>query len=441
MKDFMPNRRSLLKGGASVLAGAATLSADQLMGFAKAWAQTAQWKPEAGAKINLLRWKRFVEAEDQAFMNMIQAFTKATGVEVNVSNESYDDIQPKASVAANTGQGLDMVWGLYSLPHLFPDKCTDVTDVANYLGGKYGGWAPSALAYGKSKEKWIGIPVACTGALMNYRIGAMEKAGFKEFPKDNAGFLELCKGLNKNGTPAGMAIGHASGDANTWMHWALWSNGGYLVDKNDKVIIDSPETAKALEYVKQLYDNFIPGTASWNDSSNNKAFLAGQLHCTVNGISIYVTAQKENKAIADDMNHAYMPIGPAGKPTELHLPFTMLTFNFTKYPQACKALTAFMLEADQFNPWVAAAQGYLSHFLLAYDANPIWTADPKRTVYRDVAKRTLTPAGLGTLGENAAAAIADFIVVDMFANYCTGRETVKGSISNAEKQAKRLYRS
>jgi multiple sugar transport system substrate-binding protein len=441
MTAFMPNRRSLLLGGASVLAGAATLTVDQLTGFAQAWAQTAQWKPEKGAKINLLRWKRFVEAEDVAFMNMIQAFTKATGVQVNVSNESYDDIQPKASVAANTGQGLDMVWGLYSLPHLFPDKCVDVTDVANYLGGKYGGWAPSALAYGKSKDKWIGIPVACTGALMNYRISSIEKAGFKEFPKDNAGFLELCKGLAKNGTPAGMALGHASGDANTWLHWALWSHGGYLVDKNDKVIINSPETMKALEYVKALYETFIPGTASWNDSSNNKAFLAGQLHVTCNGISVYVTAKKENKAIADDMNHAYMPIGPVGKPTELHLPFTMLTFKSSKYPQACKALTAFMLEADQFNPWVTSAAGYLSHFLLAYDNNPIWTSDPKNTVYRDVAKRTLTPGGLGTLGENAAAAIADFIVVDMFANYCTGREDAKGSIAFAERQAKRLYRS
>ena len=441
MSYFTPDRRSLLKGGAATLAATATMSADQLLGYAKAWAQTAQWKPEAGAKINLLRWKRFVEAEDQAFMSMIQAFSKATGVEVNVSNESYDDLQPKASVAANTGQGLDMVWGLYSLPHLFPDKCVDVSDVAAYLGGKYGGWAPSAEAYGKSKDKWIGIPVACTGALFNYRISSMEKAGFKEFPKDTAGFLELCKALNKNGTPAGMALGHASGDANTWMHWALWSHGGYLVDKNDKVIINSPETMKALEYVKALYETFIPGTASWNDSSNNKAFLAGQLHCTVNGISVYVTASRENKAIAEDMNHAYMPIGPAGKPTELHLPFTMLTFKFSKYPNACKALTAFMLEADQFNPWVSAAQGYLSHFLLAYDNNPIWTADPKRTVYRDVAKRTLTPGGLGSLGENAAAAIADFLVVDMFANYCTGREDAKGAIAFAERQAKRLYRS
>ena len=49
--------------------------------------------------------------------------------------------------------------------------------------------------------------------------------------------------------------------ANTWLHWALWAHGGNLVDKNDKVIINSPETVKALEFVKALYENFIPGTA------------------------------------------------------------------------------------------------------------------------------------------------------------------------------------
>jgi multiple sugar transport system substrate-binding protein len=438
MTNFTPDRRTLLRGSALTLAAAATMSADQLLGYAKAWAQTTQWKPEAGAKINLLR---FVEAEDIAFMKIVDAFQKATGVTISVTNESYEDVQPKASVAANTGQGLDMVWGLYSLPHLFPTKVLDVADVADYLGGKYAGWTASAEAYCKAGNKWVGIPVATTGGLVNYRIEACEKAGFKEFPKDTAGFLELCKGLNKNGTPAGMALGHASGDANGWLHWALWSHGGNVVDKNDKVIINSPETAAALEYVKQLYATFIPGTVSWNDSSNNKAFLAGQLHCTVNGISIYVAAKKENPAIAADMNHAYLPVGPIGKPTELHLAFPVLVFNFTKYPNACKAFTAFMLESDQFNPWLEAAQGYLSHFLLAYDKNPVWTADPKTTPYRDVAKRTLTPAGLGTLGENASAAISDFILVDMFANYCTGREDIKGSIASAERQLKRIYRA
>jgi len=438
-KKLEMNRRSILKGSAAAAAVGVT-GADQLLNFATAWAQSSPFKPEPKARINVLRWRRFVEAEDKAFMAMVDAFQKATGVSVNISNESFDDIQPKASVAANTGQGLDMVWGLYSLPHLFPEKCLDMSDVANYLGKKYGGWFPSAEAYGKSKGKWIGIPVATTGGLVNYRKSACEKAGFKEFPKDTAGFLELVKALKKNNTPAGMALGHASGDANTWLHWALWSHGGNLVDKNDKVIINSPETAKSLEYVKALYDNFIPGTASWNDSSNNKAFVAGELYLTCNGISVYVTANREAKQIAEDMDHAYMPIGPVGRPTELHLAFPILTFSFTKFPNACKAFAAFMQEKENFDPWIEAASGYLSHFLGAYDNNPVWTKDPKNTVYRDVAKRTLTPAGLGTLGEKAAAAIADFVVVDMFANYCTGREDVKGAMKIAERQAQRIYR-
>jgi multiple sugar transport system substrate-binding protein len=343
-------------------------------------------------------------------------------------------------VAANTGQGLDIVWGLYSLPFLFPSKCVDMTDVADYVGKKGGGWSKSGEDYGKLDGKWIGVPVAATGALVNYRVAAMEKAGHKEFPKDLGGFADLVKGLNKNGTPAGMALGHASGDANTWLHWALWAHGGNLIDKNNKVIVNSPETAKALEYVKGLYDNFIPGTASWNDSSNNKAFLAGQLHMTVNGISIYVTAKRENPQIAEDMNHAHLPAGLDGKTKEMNLGFPILVFNFTKFPQACKAFTAFMLDPDQLNPWVEAAQGYLSPFLLGFNKNPIWTADPKNTPYRDVAETSLTPAGIGQMGENAAAAIADFVVVDMFSNYCTGREDVKTAMASAQRSARRIFR-
>ncbi len=70
----------------------------------------------------------------------------------------------------------------------------------------------------------------------------------------------------------------------------------------------------------------------------------------------------------------------------------------------------------------------------------MWTADPKRTLFRDVAKRSLTPGGLGSLGEKAASAIADFIIVDMFANAATGREDIKGAIAVAERQLKRIYR-
>jgi multiple sugar transport system substrate-binding protein len=113
--------------------------------------------------------------------------------------------------------------------------------------------------------------------------------------------------------------------------------------------------------------------------------------------------------------------------------------TYTKYPQACKALMAFMMEADQYDRWVEAAQGYLIPSLNAYDANSFWN-DPKRIAFRDLAKRSLTDAGLGTLGEKAAAAMADYVVLDMFANYCTGREDAKGAMRMAERQLQRIYR-
>jgi multiple sugar transport system substrate-binding protein len=437
-------RRNVLKTGAA-LAGA---SAANLALFAQAWAQASPFKPEKGAAIQLLRWKRFVQAEEDTFMATVAAFTKATGVAVKVINESLDDVQPKASVAANTNQGPDMFWGLYTLPHLFPTKCVDVTDVATYLGKKYGGWVPSAEAYGKgSGGKWIAIPVAYNGNVINYRQSMIEKAGFKEIPKDTAGFLELLKALKAKSTPAGFALGRASGDGNAWVHWALWSQGANLVDKNDKVIINSPETVKALEYTKALADEFVPGCASWNDAFNNKAFLESQVSITNNGISIYAAARAgaakgdaKAKEVADDMSHSLWPIGPVGKPTEFHICYPLMVMKYSKSPNACKAFAAFLLEAENYNKWLIDSSAYLTHPLNAYDANPVWSTDPKLSMLKDTGRRTMTAGGLGSVGEKAAASLADFVMLDMVASVCTGRTSIKDAIAVAERQAKRIYR-
>src|SRR5262249_40860859 len=141
-------RRTLVRGG-TALAASGALTRPAPLDWAKAWAQAAPWKPEPGAQPSMLRWKYFVQAAGDECRQLKEAFAKATGVKVTISRESYEDVQPKASVAANTGAGPDLFWGLYSLPHLFPQKCLDVTDVADYLGKKYGGWVPSAIAYGK----------------------------------------------------------------------------------------------------------------------------------------------------------------------------------------------------------------------------------------------------------------------------------------------------
>src|ERR1700730_17938401 len=190
MHDF--TRRTVLQGG-TALAAAGALTGPALLEFAKGWAQASPWKPEPGAKLTVMRWKRFVEAEDQAFHAMVEAVNQGAKTDMYVFSESFEDIQPKASVAANTGSGPDVVWGLHTLPQLFPEKVIFMNDVADYLGKKYGGWTSAAEITVKQKDNWLGIPVATIGGYLTYRVGALQKAGFKEVPQDFPGFLGCCK--------------------------------------------------------------------------------------------------------------------------------------------------------------------------------------------------------------------------------------------------------
>jgi multiple sugar transport system substrate-binding protein len=246
--------------------------------------------------------------------------------------------------------------------------------------------------------------------------------------------------LKANGTPGGFALGNASGDGNCWTHWILWSHGGKMVDDNDNVVINSPETVASLEYVAELGKTFLPGTASWLDGHNNKAFLQNACSLSNNGISIYAAAQREGMTeIAEDMDHAYYPVGPVGEPTEFHVCFPMMVYNHTQYPNASKALVNWLMEKDQYDAFLQGSVGYLSHSLKAFQDHPVWTEDPKRLVYRDSAARSRSFAHSGSLGYAASSVFADFVVVNMVAEVATGAKTPKEAATDAEKRAQRYY--
>jgi multiple sugar transport system substrate-binding protein len=437
------SRRDFLKTTAGA-AAAGTLGVGGLAGSLEASAAAGKWVPEKGAKLRVLRWKRFVAGDETKWLENTKKFTQQTGVEVRVDSEGWEDVRPKAAVAANVGSGPDIIISTFEDAHQYPDKLLDVTDVCNYLGGKYGGWYDVCKAYCMHKGKWIAVPMGCAGNAMVYRISAAKAAGFDTFPKDLPGFLKLAQGLKAKGMPAGFALGNATGDGNTWTHWIVWAHGGKMVDKSNKVVINSPETIAALEYAKELYQTFVPGTLSWLDPNNNKAFLDGQLGLTANGISVYYAAKNSEdpkiKAMAADIGHANFPVGPIGRPTELNLFFPMMPFKYTKYPNAAKAYLAFMMEKDQYEPWQQASIGYVTQPLKAYEQNPIWTEDPKHTPYRDAMKIMLPNGYAGDMGYASAATMADFIMVNMVAEAASGSKTPKEAAERAQKRAERYYK-
>lgn len=424
---------------------AAGLAGSQLIGIGMPRAQDSMsFEPEAGATLRVLRWKRFVEGDEQMWMENTKKFTEMTGIEVRVDSESWEDVRPKAAVAANVGDGPDIIVGWFDDPHQYPDKLVDLTDLADYLGGKYGGWYPVCERYGKKDGRWIGLPLGAAGACIVYRQSMLQEAGYDDLPNDTDGFLEACKALAKKGTHPGMALGHAVGDGNGWLHTMLWSFGGKMVDESNQVVLNSPETLQAVEYVKELYSTFIPGTLSWLDPHNNKAFLAGEIALTNNGISVYYAAKKSDdpamQAIAADIQHRNFPIGPVGQSTELHLFTQAMLFGYSKYPNAAKEYLRFMWEKEQYLPWQQAAIGYITQPLQAYEENPVWTEDPKHTPYRDTVKNMQWNGFAGDLGYASAAAMADYIVVDMFAEACEGSVTPQEAVERATKRAERYYR-
>ena len=203
-------RREFLKTSAAVAASAA---AGPLIWVKDA---NAQWKgaPEKGAKLRVLRWSRFVQGDIDQYMVNVKKFSEKYGVEVRVDNEGWEDVRPKAAVAANTGAGPDIVLSTNDDANLYPEKLLDVTDVCAYLGAKYAGWYPVCEPYLKPDgKKWIGVPLGVAGVCMVYRESALKAAGFDAFPKDTDGFLKMCKALKEKNTPAGMALGNATGDA------------------------------------------------------------------------------------------------------------------------------------------------------------------------------------------------------------------------------------
>jgi len=432
------SRRDVVKAGSFAIGAAAAGPA--LVAAAKAFAQETQWKPEAGASLRIMRWNRFVAAEGDNFNAMVDAFSKANNVKITVDNLNFEDLRAKAAVAANIGAGPDIVWSIHADDHLYPQALLDVSDIAKYLGDTYGGWYPVAKQYGMHGSVWKSIPVSISGALLCYRRSHLQKAGFETIPDNMPDFLKLMQNMKKNGTPGGLPLGNASGDGNTWAYWLVWAFGGKMVNENNEVVINSDETVAALEYVKQLAETFVPGTASWNDASNNKAYLADECSLTANSISIYTAAKAQGmNDLADDTYYSLYPIGPVGKPTEFQADLPVMIFNHTKAPEAAKAFVAFMMSRPQYDKMIEAGSGFLSHTLRDFENNPVWGTDLKLEPFRDVASRTLTFAYAGTLGYAASAVVADFVMLNMLAEVATGAKTPKDAAAEAQRRAERYY--
>ena len=113
---------------------------------------------EKGASLKMLRPVRFVQADEDVFRANAKAFTDKTGVEVKVDLVGWEDINQQTAVTSNSGAGPDIIIGFGDAPHIYVDKLVELTEVADYLGKKYGGWLTLANATARRQEQHLDRP-------------------------------------------------------------------------------------------------------------------------------------------------------------------------------------------------------------------------------------------------------------------------------------------
>ncbi len=434
---FSITRRLLGGLGAGIAAG-------QAQTIAAGSATLPNLPIENGATLRVLRPARFVEPDETIFRANTAKFQAATGIETRVDFVGWEDIRQQTAVASNTGTGPDVVVGWGEDPHVYADKVVELSDLAEYLGKRYGGWTFLAEKYGKKQgtNNWLAIPFGGSSGPICYRKSAVKEAGFDGIPNDHATYLKLLQGLKKINKPAGFALGNAVGDGNGFANWLVWSHGGYLVDEAGKVAINSKETIEALKYLKDLYPNFVPGTMSWGDPSNNRAYAANECWLTSNGVSLYYALKKDpaTQAIAEDTEHAPLPSGVVGKPPQSSLILNGMVFKHSKFPNAAKAYIQFMMEAEQYDPWLTGCLGYWSHTLRAYNESAVWKSDPKLALFKVATENQFWSGYKGPITHSSGAVAAEYIMVQMCASVASGQATPEEAAKEAERRTKRYYR-
>ncbi|MBN8902616.1 MAG: hypothetical protein BGO51_19745 [Rhodospirillales bacterium 69-11] len=422
------SRRDVLTISAATFVGG-------LMGAARAGA--------APKSLTMMHESSFIPPYDAYFKNKLApAYEKATGIKINYETTSVGSQQTRVTTAAETGNGPDMAQIAFNWAFLFDEKLVDVTDIAQEIGKKGGGWHQASAEACIVNGKWKAIPFGNIGQLMNYRMDWFSEVGFKDFPDTWDGLLEAGTKLKKAGHPFGFELGHGFGDNHGWLYPLLWSFGGREVEPDGKtVVIDSAETARAVDFCRTFFQQTMQeDTLGWTDVSNNKAYLSEQISCTNNAESILFIAKRDFPDIAKVTGQAQNPKGPTGERFHILNPWSHAIFTHTPDHKAAKDFMVWLMDPKQVGGWYEVAVSYYAPFLHMFDDAPLWHAEPRNLPYRDSLSTSHLPGWPAPISRPQSESVAKYVVVDMFAKACAGKST-KDVIADANAQLKQIFRT
>jgi multiple sugar transport system substrate-binding protein len=342
---------------ASAQAGGASTSAGS-PGAGTSWSQDY-----AGTTLNVIGEATL---NSQVLDGLLPDFREKTGIDVVIEQAPYDSVVQKVTLDAQTKQG---GYDVVSLPYEFLGAFAEkqwIAPIDDRLAGSLApDFDPTAIipALWKASSVWrdktYGAPSNSAVMMMFYRKdlfeNAEEQAAFKakygydlavpttwDAYHDAAEFFTRKAGATLAGQPvaadfAGVAMTGKRHVATVleWMNYG-WTFGGGILDDSGQLVIDSPESVQALDYMLSLRDFAQPGytSATWDETTATLQQGNAALSITW-GDTAGAMESTDQSAVVGKMGYADIPTLKTGDTVIAHLgSWTYVIPSAAKNPDA-----------------------------------------------------------------------------------------------------------
>ncbi|NER80122.1 MAG: carbohydrate ABC transporter substrate-binding protein [Leptolyngbya sp. SIO1D8] len=363
-----------------------------------------------GAPVPLrIFWNQgFYPEEDLALQQIVDAWEAETGISVELTLYSSDDILNQTTVALESGNPPDIVFAHRADYTLQPQwawegKLVDVSDVLEPYQDEY---SPAALEaaylYNQQTDKrsYYGVPIEQQTIHIHYWRNLLAEAGLDEaqIPQDWEGFWAFWQQAQASAQTAiapdiyglGLTLSIQGSDTYYFFEQVMDAYDVELFTETGEFQGNDPAVqarlVEVLEWTAQFYQgDYVPKDAvTWLDSDNNVQFLNQATLMTPNPtLSIPASQREDNTLYTEQIVTRAFPNEPDGDPMNYLVSVKQaLIFTEAENPEAAKAFLSYLLEPEQLNDYVKGSLGRWFPVMDSALQDPFWqdSADPHVSV-------------------------------------------------------------
>src|SRR5205809_5559179 len=112
-----------------------------------------------GTTLRILQWSHFIPAYDAWFDKFAKEWGDKNGVKVRVDHIPHLELPARYAAEFAAGGGHDLIYFVGQiLTGQYYKHLVDLSDIANGLGKKYGGWMENAKSAAQVGGTWYAVP-------------------------------------------------------------------------------------------------------------------------------------------------------------------------------------------------------------------------------------------------------------------------------------------